>query len=83
MHTNKRSLFTFSLVERTVIIFKDNIFLSIKLDKSKDVYYGATLFDVNMTKIESYCKSGRLMKLDKTSFSLQLYKIGCRAINGL
>ena len=54
-----------------VKIFKDNIFLSIKLDKTKDMYYVATLFDVSMAKIESYCKTGRLKKLDKTSLSLQ------------
>ena len=54
-----------------VKIFKDNIFLSIKLDVSKDLYYVATLFDVSMAKIESYCKSGRLKKLDKSSVSLQ------------
>ena len=54
-----------------VKIFKDNIFLSIKLDVSKDLYYVATLFDVSMAKIEAYCKSGRLKKLDKTSLSLQ------------
>ena len=54
-----------------VKIFKDNIFLSIKLDVSKDLYYVATLFDVSMAKIESYCKSDRLKKLDKTSLSLQ------------
>ena len=44
-------------------IFKDNIFLSIKLDASKDIYYVSTLFDVNQSKIESYCKSGRLKKI--------------------
>lgn len=54
-----------------VKIFKDKIFLSIKLDVSKDLYYVATLFDVSMAKIEAYCKSGRLKKLDKTSLSLQ------------
>ncbi|MBO4387448.1 MAG: hypothetical protein J5817_10610 [Treponema sp.] len=48
-----------------VKIFKDNIFLSIKLDVSKHIYYVATLFDVNQAKIDSYCKSGRLSKLDK------------------
>ena len=53
-----------------VKIFKDNLFLSIKLDKTKDIYYVATLFDVSMAKIEAYCKSGRLKKLDKTSLSL-------------
>ena len=54
-----------------VKIFKDNIFLSIKLDETKDLYYVATLFDVSESKIEAYCKSGRLKKLDKTSLSLQ------------
>lgn len=54
-----------------VKIFKDNIFLSLKLDKSKDIYYVSTLFDVSMSKIEAYCKSGRLNKLDKTTLSLQ------------
>ena len=49
-----------------VKIFKDNVFLSIKLDAAKDIYYVATIFDVSMSKIESYCKSGRLKKLDKT-----------------
>ena len=54
-----------------VKIFKDNIFLSIKLDESKDIHYVATLFDVSMAKIETYCNSGRLKKLDKTSLPLQ------------
>ncbi len=48
-----------------VKIFKDNIFLSIKLDASKQLYYVATIFDVSQSKIEAYCKSGRLTKLDK------------------
>jgi len=47
-----------------VKIFKDNIFLSIKLDVTKQIYYVATIFDVNQSKIDSYCKSGRLTKLD-------------------
>ena len=50
--------------------FKDNIFLSIKLDQTKSIYYVATLFDVKQSKIDSYCKSGRLIKLDKTNVSL-------------
>ena len=53
-----------------VKVFKDNIFVSIKVDESKQQYYVATLFDVSLSKIESYCKSGRLKKLDKTSISL-------------
>ena len=54
-----------------VKIFKDNIFLSIKLDETKDLYYVATLFDVSESRIEAYCKSGRLKKLDKSFLSLQ------------
>ena len=42
---------------------KDNIFVSLKLDERKSIYYVATLFDVKEAKIESYCKSGRLRKL--------------------
>jgi len=43
--------------------FKDNIFLSIKLDVAKNTYYVATLFDIKQSKIDSYCKSGRLKKI--------------------
>ena len=50
--------------------FKDNIFLSIKLDQSKNVHYVATLFDVKQSKIESYCRSGRIKKLDKSEVCL-------------
>ena len=46
-----------------VKIFKDNIFVSVKLDIAKNTYYIATLFDIKISKIESYCKSGRLIKL--------------------
>lgn len=48
-----------------VKIFKDNIFISIKLDLSKDLYYIATMFDVNKSKMENYVKSGRWKKLDE------------------
>ena len=48
-----------------VKIFKDNIFLSIKLDTSKQIYYVATIFDISHAKIDTYCKSERLMKIDK------------------
>ena len=44
--------------------------LQMWLVDKKDIYYVATLFDVSISKIESYCKTGRLKKLDKTSFSL-------------
>ena len=48
-----------------VKIFKDNIFISIKLDGKNKQYYVATMFDVRMGKIESYVKSGRLKKVEK------------------
>ena len=46
--------------------FNDNIFLSIKLDKTKGIYYVSTIFDVNQAKIDYYCKSGRLKKFTKS-----------------
>lgn len=45
--------------------YKDNIFLCIKFDISKRKYYISTIFDIKQSKIESYCKSGRLTKLTK------------------
>ena len=50
--------------------FKENILLSIKLDQTRNIYYVATLFDVKQSKIDSYCKSGRIIKLDKNNISL-------------
>ena len=47
-----------------VKIFKDNIFISIKLDNKKQQYYVATMFDTKMSKINSYVRSGRLKKID-------------------
>lgn len=48
-----------------VKLFKDNIFISIKLDKKKHLYYVATMFDVKLSKIESYVKTGRLKKVEE------------------
>lgn len=48
-----------------VKIYRDNIFLCIKLDVKKNRYYVATVFDVKMSKIESYVNSGRLKKVEK------------------
>lgn len=45
--------------------FKDSIFLSIKLDMVKQQFYVSTMFEVKQSKIDAYCKSGRLKKLDK------------------
>lgn len=47
-----------------VKIFKDNIFISIKLDVKKSKYYVATVFDVKQSKIDSYIKNGRWKKVD-------------------
>ena len=44
--------------------FKDNIFVSIKLDISNDVYYVSTMFDISSSKLETYYKSKRLSKVD-------------------
>ena len=43
---------------------KDNIFISVKLDTKKSKYYVATVFDVKQSKIDSYVRSGRLIKID-------------------
>ena len=45
--------------------FKDNIFLCIKFDMNNRKYYISTIFDIKKSKIDSYCKSGRLTKFDK------------------
>ena len=50
-----------------VKVFKDNIFISIKLDRKKHQYYVATMFDVKRGKVESYVKSGRLKMVEKTA----------------
>ena len=43
-----------------VKIYKDNIMISIKLDKKNNHYYVATMFDIKSSKIEAYVRSGRL-----------------------
>ena len=50
-----------------VKIFKDNIFISIKLDHVKNQHYVATMFDSKMSKIDAYVKSGRLKIIDNSS----------------
>lgn len=45
--------------------FKDNIFISIKLDTKKSKHYVATVFDVKQSKIDSYVRSGRLVLIDE------------------
>ena len=45
--------------------YKDNIFISVKLDTKKSKYYVATVFDVKQSKIDSYVRSGRLIKIDE------------------
>lgn len=44
--------------------FKDNIFISVKLDTKESKHYVATVFDVKQSKIDSYVRSGRLIKID-------------------
>ena len=44
--------------------FKDNIFISISLDVSKGIYYVSTMYDISSSKLEKYCTSGRLLKVD-------------------
>ena len=44
--------------------YKDNIFISIKLDTKRNLHYVATMFDVKSAKIETYVKSGRLKQLE-------------------
>ncbi len=43
--------------------YRDNIFISIKLDTKRNQHYVATVFDVKTGKIESYIRSGRLKKV--------------------
>lgn len=45
--------------------YKDNIFISIKLDVKRKKYYVSTIFDVKQGKIDSYVKSGRLIKVER------------------
>lgn len=45
--------------------YKDNVFVSIKLDIKKKHYYVATMFDVKKSKLDSYVKSGRLKIVNK------------------
>ena len=45
--------------------YKDNIFVSIKIDVKRKHYYVATMFDVKKSKIDSYVKSGRLKIVNK------------------
>ena len=44
--------------------YKDNIFISVKMDAKKSKYFVATVFDVKQSKIDSYVRSGRLIKID-------------------
>ena len=44
--------------------YKDNIFISIKLDSKKSKYYVATMFEVKQSKIDAYVRNGRLIPID-------------------
>ena len=52
-------------VVELVKLFKEDIFVRVKLDSSRDFYYIATMFDVKKSKIETNVKSGRWKKLDE------------------
>ena len=54
-----------------VKVYKDNIFISIKLDEKNGYYYVATIFDVKKSKIDSYVRSNRL-KIVSTLYQKQL-----------
>lgn len=43
--------------------YKDNIFISIKLDNKNNHHYVATMFDAKSGKIDAYVRSGRLKKV--------------------
>ena len=43
--------------------YKENIFITIKLDVKKNQYFVATMFDIKKGKLDSYVESGRLIKI--------------------
>jgi hypothetical protein len=47
--------------------YKNNIFISIKLDNKRKIYYVATMFDVKAAKIKAYVDSGRLIRVQSGS----------------
>ena len=44
--------------------YMDNIFICVKLDSKKKIYYVSTVFDIKSRKIDSYVKSGRLIRIN-------------------
>lgn len=47
-----------------VKVYKDNIFITIKLDEKNGHHYVATMFDVKKGKIDAYINTGRLKVVD-------------------
>ncbi len=47
-----------------VKVYKDTIFISVKLDEKHNRYYVATMFEAKAGKIEAYVQSGRLKRYD-------------------
>ena len=39
----------------------------VKLDKSRKTYYVATIFEIKQSKIDSYCRFGRIDKFDNSN----------------
>lgn len=44
--------------------YKDNIFISVKLDAKRNKYYVATAYEVKQGKLDSYVRTGRLYKVE-------------------
>lgn len=60
-------------VVELVKLFKEDIFVSVKLDSSRDLYYIATMFDVKKSKIETNCSQEDGRNLTKSSFLVILF----------
>ncbi len=48
--------------------YKDNIFISVKLDVKRSKYYVATAYEVKQGKLDSYVRTGRLNKVEINAF---------------
>ena len=57
--------------------FKDDIFISIKLDSARKLYYVATMYEVSKSKVERYCKNGRLKIVHAQNLSMRKTLTNC------
>ena len=46
--------------------YRDNVFVSVKLDVKRNKYYVATAYEVKQGKIDTYVKKGRLNRVEMT-----------------